>query len=395
MSLRAATRFSIPLLLAYSILSMWIEGRLPWATFQMAVYILGTCWAASIALGRTKFAPHWSLVPLSIATCWGFVQFAMGTTVYIDATVNQTLTWIAYWVLFAIGLQICDSSAAKEHLLAGLLWFVAALSIVATVQNFTSDGRIFWLFPSGYSDLVMGPFVYQNQYAAFIELILPIALFLALKRPAHSSFYFLLSSILYASVISCASRAGAILATAEVIAILVIGGYRGFLSGRRVFWTVGIFVLMTVAAVFVVGWDLLFLRLRLSDPYLIRGDLMRSSLDMIKARPALGFGLGTWPTIYPQYAYFDNGLYVNQAHNDWIQWAAEGGLPFCTTMLVFTAFLVKPAIRSIWGLGLLFFLAHCFVDYPMQQRPAVGAWFFFIAGVLLSPPNVGMRHLRR
>ena len=30
----------------------------------------------------------------------------------------------------------------------------------------------------------------------------------------------------------------------------------------------------------------------------------------------------------PHYAIVDIGAYANQAHNDWLQWTAEGGIPF-------------------------------------------------------------------
>ncbi len=75
---------------------------------------------------------------------------------------------------------------------------------------------------------------------------------------------------------------------------------------------------------------------------------------------------------------------MNQAHNDWIQWAAEGGLPFASALLIFALLLCKPAVRSIDGVGTVAFLLHALVDYPMQQRPALGAWFFALAGAALA-----------
>ena len=41
-----------------------------------------------------------------------------------------------------------------------------------------------------------------------------------------------------------------------------------------------------------------------------------------------GFGLGSWPWAYPRYAIIDPVLFANHAHNDWAEWAADGGLPF-------------------------------------------------------------------
>ena len=88
--------------------------------------------------------------------------------------------------------------------------------------------------------------------------------------------------------------------------------------------------------------------------------------------------------MYPRYAGLDTGVVVNQAHNDWAQWAAEGGLPFLVVMILFAGLLCKPAFRSIYGLGVAAVLLHALVDYPMQQRPALAAWWFAMAGAVCA-----------
>jgi hypothetical protein len=44
----------------------------------------------------------------------------------------------------------------------------------------------------------------------------------------------------------------------------------------------------------------------------------------------------------------------------------------------------RPAVRSLWGLGVLFVLVHAAVDYPLQQRPALGAWFFLFTVIIIQ-----------
>jgi hypothetical protein len=41
-------------------------------------------------------------------------------------------------------------------------------------------------------------------------------------------------------------------------------------------------------------------------------------------------------------------------------------------------------VASVWGIGLVSVWVHCLVDYPLQQRPAIGAWFFVLLGVLAA-----------
>jgi hypothetical protein len=96
----------------------------------------------------------------------------------------------------------------------------------------------------------------------------------------------------------------------------------------------------------------------------------------------MGFGLGAWPNVYPQYARYDDGLYVTQAHNDWAQWAAEGGLPFLLVMATMAAITLPGAARSLWGIGMLAIWLHCTVEYIFHQRPGLGACFFALLAVL-------------
>jgi len=113
-----------------------------------------------------------------------------------------------------------------------------------------------------------------------------------------------------------------------------------------------------------------------------RREFAISSLHMIAARPWFGFGLGTWSTVYPQYAVIDLGdAFVNQAHSDWLQWGAEGGLPLLIAMASLFVWTVRPAFRSIWGLGVVAVFVHALVDYPFS-RPALGAWPILVLAML-------------
>jgi hypothetical protein len=56
-----------------------------------------------------------------------------------------------------------------------------------------------------------------------------------------------------------------------------------------------------------------------------------------------------------------------------LQWTAEGGLPAGIAMLSLTLWGIRPAIRSVWGIGVIAVLIHASFDYPFS-RPAVGAW---------------------
>ncbi len=96
---------------------------------------------------------------------------------------------------------------------------------------------------------------------------------------------------------------------------------------------------------------------------------------MIKARPLTGWGLGSYVPVYKAFALYDDGTWVNQAHNDYLEWAAEGGIPFACIMLVLIVWSVRPSLNSIWGVGLLAMCLHATVDYPFA-RLGTCCWYF-------------------
>ncbi len=57
-------------------------------------------------------------------------------------------------------------------------------------------------------------------------------------------------------------------------------------------------------------------------------------------------------------------------------------------MLGVAGWTIRPAVRSIWGVGLLAVFLHALVDYPLQQRPALAAFVFALIGLLAGDKRV-------
>lgn len=373
----------LAVLLFYGILTLWVPGR--WALGVYQVGALGAVAAWGVRLAARPSRVRWTnlFIPLILAPVWGLVQIACGKTIYRWETWDSVLNWTVNFALFFLAFQLLIHTPSRERFLKWVLYFGAGLSVVSTVQLFTSEGKIFWLFPSGYSDFVLGPFVYKNQYAAFIETVLPLALYRGMTGKAPFR-YWIMAGVMVASVAASASRTGILLVLAEVVVIPLLAGIRGVLPLRATALALGGGIALSLTFTAIVGWGVIWNRFHEADPYQIRGEMLRSSVQMVNERPGMGFGLGTWSTAYPAYALYDDGLFANQAHNDWAQWAVEGGLPLFAAMLVFAALLARLAWSSIWGFGLISILLHSLVDYPMQQRPALAGWFFAMAGVLAA-----------
>ena len=229
----------------------------------------------------------------------------------------------------------------------------------------------------------MGPILYHNHYAAFVEVVLPIAVWEAVSRQRNALRYSVAAAILYSSVIVSASRAGTGFATAEIIVVSLLAWRakgKAIRANVPAFMKLGALICLFTA---IAGWSALSMRVGEANPFGMRREFAMSSLQMIASHPLTGVGLGNWPVVYPGYAVVDFGVFANQAHSDWLEWTAEGGIPFGIAMLTLFLWTLRPAIQTIWGVGVIAVFLHASVDYPFS-RPAIGAWITIVIAMLAA-----------
>jgi O-antigen ligase len=352
----------------------------------MGVYILVAVYLlVGIRHGKERLAGGWTPWLVYLIPLWGLVQILAHTTSSSFETREAVLRWGALAGVFFLSQTIGRSRTARRNILSAFLLFATVMAVLCLTQLFTSEGRVLWIFPTGYPD-VYATFQSYNNYAQFVELALPIALWRALREGWQSWWYALAGGILYASVIGSASRAGTALCTAELLAMVAIGLVRlrdpetGLPTRSTTAMLAAIPVLAT-AFTLVVGWENVWARFQDNDPYLVRREFIVAAADMARQRPLTGYGLGTFPEVYQRYAIKDFPFYANHTHNDWAEFAADGGIPFLLLVLIPFAAAVPVAVRNPWGLGLIAVMLHACVDYPFP-RPAVSAWMFAMLALL-------------
>ena len=368
-------------ILALGILTLWVPARWALSAFQVALFALA---AVRITQRRSLTLPiaGWMIAG---AVAWGALQVAAGWSVDRVTTLDAVLSWVTNLAAFMLAADLYRNRDRRERFLRSVLIFTSILAVVSIFTFLTSPaGKVFWIFDSGSESRTLGPFVYHNQYAAFVEAVLPLAIVGVVRDRGRWMLYAVIVATLFGSVVTGGSRTGTILCFAEILIIPAIAFGRGIINGGMLVRVVLGSLVAVAVLTGVVGWEPLWKRLQEPHPYSLRKDLVLSSLAMARDRPLTGFGLGTWPEAYPAYARFDDGTYVNQAHNDWLQWASEGGLLFLTLMLAIAVWSVGPAVRSLWGVGILSVWLHALIDYPMQQRPALAAFFFALLGTLAA-----------
>lgn len=367
------------------ILLAWVPSL-----WQVSVLQVGVLAIAAVALARWWRTPiHLSMdiLALALIVLWGPLQIATGHTQYANETWNATVQFLVLACVYVLAKTLLRDRYLRHRAVSIQLWVGSLLALVSVLFYFSSPYRVFGIFESRY--IPYGPFVYKNQFAAFIELLLPVAFYRMMADKRRRAAYGIVFAVLFACMVASLSRGGMVIAIGETLVMAALCWYQGMVSGRALV-RVGLALVVLVATfTLVVGADAIWNRFHEANPYFVRAQLARSTVQMIQANPMTGSGLGTWRTVYPQFATFDFAVVANEAHNDWLQWASDGGLPFALVMLFFAVWVSRLAWKNIWGLGVPAFFVHCLLDYP-TRAPALAALFFFFAGALAAagaPPH--------
>jgi O-antigen ligase len=131
----------------------------------------------------------------------------------------------------------------------------------------------------------------------------------------------------------------------------------------------------------------------------VRYTIDRDCLHMFLKRPLLGWGLGTFSTVYPGFRSFFTNFFVNQAHNDYLQLLVETGLAGFGIALWFLVVVFRQSAAKLknWTetasgalavstlLGIVGILVHSFVDFNLQI-PANAALFYVICAMAATAP---------
>jgi O-antigen ligase len=372
-------------LMVFGVLTLWVRDRWAVAAFQCGVFGLAAWTLAAWAWRGGQLRWDWYLAGPAGAALLAAGQVWLGGTAVPRETADAAVTWLCHGCAAFLVLQFAADDAARRRLAAGFAWFAVAVAVWGVAQTYTSGGKVFWLFDSGYAEEVLGPFVYRNKFAQFIELAYPVALFMAIRDRRRTPLWLTAAAVLFASVVAAGSRMGFAVLVGETVVVLALGWSRGLISGK---WALGL-VLQTLALIglwgLIVDWGRLTVRLFGLDPFEDhRVWFLESTWAMFLDRPWTGWGLQSWAAVYPEYALLETGTRANQAHCDWLQWASEGGILMVLLMLLMVGRAARPALRSVWGIGFLGVFVHGLLDYPMQQVPAFGTLVVAFGALVVS-----------
>lgn len=377
---RRNTAILLSLAAVYAVVTDWIIE--PWS----ACVAFAIVFAATGGLAIRGLWPdfdvrgNWLLIPLATVVLWGIAQLAAGVPEYRFAAWWSTLTWAAAFAFFWSALQVYSPARVAGAMRVAVVIFGALVGLESVLQLFSGDPHIYGLITLDDDTLPMGPFRNRDHYCALMELILPLALWSGIRNRRRSWIYFTAAGVMYSSVIASQSRAGAVIATLEVVLLLVVGIVRNRTGpdAQTARMTAAIAILVAIGGG-VVGFGPVLDRFLMKDPFEGRRELFQATLQMIRDRPWFGHGLGSWPWVYPRYAFWDPRAFANHAHNDWAEWASDGGVLFAALLAFIALRAFWLSLGMPWGIGTVAVFAHAAVDFPFARPPLLLAVLLVLA----------------
>jgi hypothetical protein len=369
----------LAIILYFGILLGWSPEAWSINVPQIAVSAFGAVLLVRQIARREPLWFHLDTVAIVLFVLWGPAQIAAGISVQTFETWNATLYWLMAATLYLSARTLMQSKAALERFLTVQVFAGTSLAIISVLLYFSTPMKVFFFFESRWA--AYGPFIYKNQFAAFLELLMPVVLYRIIVDRKRRLAYIVVYAALFACMVTSLSRAGIVLAVLELLLFGFYCAIHGKITARSLL-KIGVpLVAMLVLFSLVVGWDSIEARLEERDNLQARGNLASSTVQMIRAQPVAGFGLGTWRAVYPAYAHFDIFRLANEAHDDWLQWASDGGVPFALIVLFLAVWSSRYSWSHFWGIGVPIVFLHCLVDYPTRE-PALAAMLFTFAGAL-------------
>ena len=328
------------------------------------------------------------------------VQLILNLTAYRYETLLACLQYVAYGMLVFATTQIAGNERSSRILVLTFIIFGSAVALFAICQNLSSTLRIYWLRMPSTEASIFGPYVNHNHYAGLMEILTPLAVVLSLSTLVQGGQRILaaFAAVLMAgSIVLSLSRGGTVSLVAELSVLfwMVFRVQKSASARTRMF----LLVLAMLAFLGLIGSPAMWRHLgHLRD--VLRLDILRDSLRMFVRKPLLGWGLGTFPDVYPGFRSFYTQFFINAAHNDYIQALVETGLAgfSCVVWYIVTLYSRgltrfgrreqnwRDILRAAALVGCTGILVHSLYDFNLQV-PANAALFYVFGALAAGSPT--------
>ena len=358
------------------------------------------------------------------------ITFAAGLATHhaLSISPSATRTALALFVAFAVlmlGVARVSSSIGARRFAAIIATIAAIVAVVGIVQRPLYAGRIYGFWAPLMGGRPFGPFVNPNHFAGWMLMALPVTFGLLCAVAARGSFQIeagwrdrviALSSrhanqlmllggaaiVMSVALVLTMSRSGMV---AFVVSVAVTSGLalRRMGPGSRRLAIAACLAASVLFSIASVGAETIAARFSTANPANIneRLPIWRDTSAIVRDFWLTGTGLNTYGVATLFYQTAEPGVHLREAHNDYLQLAAEGGvlvtIPVACALVAF-AVQVRRRFRGSRGSsywirlgavnGLVAIALQSTVDFSLQM-PGNAALFAVLAGLALhqDPPR--------
>jgi O-antigen ligase len=343
-------------------------------------------------------------------------------SIYPHDSVVALAKFLAYLGAFLLAACLYDSRKRRSTLLRILILLGCFEAVYGIVQYLTGWQKIFTYTKQFDLQEATGTYINRSHFAGLLELTLPFVVALlfysfglwsegrhvdmntppAVRRGSPGSqllFYVFVLLIMVMAVLFSRSRMG-ILATLFSILFMFLAALVRLKVGRRA-WMGGVFLFLFCVLAYAIWIGLGPVLARFEPAYESgylqmegRISIWRDTLQLVRDYPLTGAGLGTFGLAFRHYQTTAVNFYVDHAHNDYLEFAADTGLLggallflpifyLCLRMII--SFLTDPRrYRPAVTLGCigstLGMLIHSATDFNLQI-PANALIFAVVLGI--------------
>ena len=376
-----------------SILLLWMLDSFTLGNLRVSRNALQLPLIGAIILGLVQ------LLPLRTISSGGATAMGLANSLTLDPNSTrlvlvQLATLLIY---FAATLVFIDTPHRLRILVRTIMVFGFLLAIFGLTQSFTSPTKVYWIRELNQST-AFGPFINRHHFAGYMELTIALPLGLLFSGAVDKEkriIYVFIAGLMGVALVMTASRGGIISLIAEILFLVVVTAIwrkpseRRRVKGHRLkrvagrLGMAGALLFGLFLGVILLGGEFSINRfidsVNTDDPTTGRAHFWSVTLDIIRAHPILGTGLGAFGVIYTRYD-TRSGLYrLEQAHNDYLQVFSDAGIVGALLALTFVVLLFWKALSrarshddfrrgvAIAALsGCFAVLVHSFFDFTLH-----------------------------
>ncbi|HTG86057.1 MAG TPA: O-antigen ligase family protein [Pyrinomonadaceae bacterium] len=335
------------------VLDSWRLGTLRVSRNALQLPLLG-----ALVLGLAQ------LLPLREVANNAALSIGVSNTLSFDPhSTRLVMVWFATLLIyFSATLVFIDTPHRLRLMVRTIMIFGFCLAIFGLTQSFTSPTKVYWMRELTQST-AFGPFINRHHFAGYMELTIALPLGLLFAGAVDKEkriLYGFIAGLMGVALVMTASRGGIISLVAEILFLTVVtaiwrkpserrhrkSGRIKRLAGRL--GLAGALLFGLFLGVVLLGGEFSINRfidsVNTDDPTTGRAHFWAVTLDIIKAHPLIGTGLGAFGVIYTRYD-TRNGLFrLEQAHNDYLQVLSDAGIVGGVLALSFVALLFFKAL---------------------------------------------------